>query len=149
MSTEKNKWIDAVGKLLQLTQDGDLEWKPRDPPAYLNVQPDRKRVDVAYEARYKDRRLRLYELMYKVEKPRESVTSAFTHPALASAIGSAFNQPEYPYWTKRTVLELLDQSGFGAWTFPTTEVLDDLLTAVRYQAAGVKQFLDEILAAAS
>lgn len=143
MATEKNKWIDAVGKLLQLTQEGKLEWKPKDPPSYLNLQLDLKRVDVVYEAGYNKRKLRLYQLAYKVEKPRDT-------PGTIN-IRTFFNQsePEYPYWTKRTVLELLDQSGFGAWTFPETEFLDDLLAAVRYQAAGVKQFLDEILAAAS
>lgn len=149
MATEKNRWIDAVGKLLQLTQVGELEWKPKDPPSYLNLQPDRKRVDVVYEGRYNDRKLRLYQLMYKVEKPRDA---AGTFAIRALAVGSIFNQPEYPdypYWTKKTVLELLDQSGFGAWTFPETELLDDLLAAVRYQAAGVKEFLDEILAVAS
>ena len=142
MATEKNKWIDAAGKLLQLTQDGKLEWKPRDPPAYLNLEPDRKRVEVVYEAKYKDRKLRLYQLSYKVERPRNSL-SAFKD------LAAYVNPPDYPYWTRKTVLELLDQSGFGAWTFPETEVLDDLLTAVRYQAAGVREFLNEILAVAS
>jgi len=141
MATEKNRWIDAVGKLLRLTQEGELEWKPKDPPPYLNLQLDRKRVDVVYEARHKDRRLRLYQLMYKIEKPTDSFA------ALTGA--TIFNQRQYPYWTNEVVLELLDQSGFGAWTFPETELLDDLLAAVRYQAAGVKEFLDEILAVAS
>jgi hypothetical protein len=142
MATEKNRWIDAVGKLLQLTQDGALDWKPKDPPSYLNLQPDRKRVEVVYEAQYKDRRLRLYQFSYKVEKPRSSL-GAFKE------LSAYLERPDYPYWTRKTVLELLDQSGFGAWTFPETEVLDDLLAAVRYQAAGVTQFLDDILAAAS
>jgi hypothetical protein len=142
MATEKNKWIDAAGKLLQLTQAGKLKWEPRDAPAYLNLEPDRKRVEVVYEAKYNNRKLRLYRLSYKVEKPRSSL-SAFKDLALY------VNPPEYPYWTTKTVLELLDQSGFGAWTFPETEVLDDLAAAIRYQVAGVKEFLDEILAVAS
>ena len=143
MATEKNRWIDAVGKLLQLTQADELKWQPKDPPAYLNLQPDRKRVEVVYETRYKDRRLRLYEFSYKVEEPRTSALSGLRE------LGAYLNRPDYPYWTKKSVLELLDQSGFGAWIFPETEVLDDLLAAVRYQAAGVTQFLDDILAAAS
>lgn len=142
MPIEKNKWIDAAGKLLQLTQDEKLEWQPRDPPAYLNLEPDRKRVEVVYEAKYKDRKLRLYQFSYKVEQPRTSL-SAFKD------LATYVNPLVYPYWTRKTVLELLDHSGFGAWTFPETEVLDDLAAAVRYQAAGVKEFLDEILAVAS
>jgi hypothetical protein len=142
MPIEKNKWIDAVGKLLQLTQDGKLRWQPRDAPAYLNLERDRKRVEVVYEAKYNNRKLRLYQFSYKVEKPRSSL-SAFKD------LSAYINPPEYPFWTTKTALELLDQSGFGAWTFPETEVLDDLAAAVRYQVAGVKEFLDEILAVAS
>ncbi len=142
MPNDRNKWIDAVGKLLQLTQDGHLEWEPRDPPAYLNLQPDRKRVEVVYEAHYKDRTLRLYQFSYKVEKPRASLSAL-------RDLGAYFDQPDYPYWTSKTVLELLDTSGFGAWTFPETEAIDHLLIAVSYQVAGVKEFLDEILAVAS
>jgi hypothetical protein len=148
MSTEKNKWIDAVGRLLELTQTGELRWSPQDPPSYLNLQPERQRVAVVYETRYNERKLRLYQLMYKVDKPIEtSGTSGFSGYSVASMFKQT--EPHYPYWTKKTVLELLDQSGFGAWTFPAMEVLDDLLAAAQYQAAGVREFLNEILAAAS
>jgi hypothetical protein len=146
MTSEKNKWIDAAAKVLELTQEHELEWIPQDPPAYLNLERDQKRVEVVYEARFKERRLRLYQLSYRVERPRFDPTS------LTAKISSVFepsSEPHYPFWTKKTVLELLDQSGFGAWAFPETSVLDDLLSAVRYQVAGVKDFLDEILAAAS
>lgn len=30
MPTEKNKWIDAVGKLISLTQERKLLWRPTD-----------------------------------------------------------------------------------------------------------------------
>ncbi len=147
MTTEKNKWIDAVGKLLQLTQERKLKWEPRDAPAYFNLQPDRKRVEVVYETKYNEKKLRLYQMSYKVEKPR---SDQYSISALRD-FGGFLNQgqPDYPYWTKKTVLELLDQRGFGAWTFPEIDILDDLFDAVRYQVAGVREFLDEILAAAS
>ena len=143
MATEKNKWIDAVGKLLQLTQGRRLEWEPRNPPAYFNLERERKRVEVVYEAEYKEKRLRLYQVSYKVDKPK----SLDVLKELGAYLGHT--ETQYPYWTKKTVLELLDLSGFGAWTFPETEVLGDLFTAVQYQVAGVREFLDEILAAAS
>lgn len=139
MPSAKNKWIDATAKLLELTQQGRLVWDPQKPPDYLNSQADR-RVDVVYKTEYKDKVLRLYELRYKVERPDYS--------AITSA--SIFDyQREYPYWTKRTVLELLDQDGLSPWAFPDTSVLDDLLASVRYQVSGVKSFMDEILAEAS
>jgi hypothetical protein len=137
MSTEKNKWIDAVGKLLTLTQEGQLAWTTSEPPASLNSLPH-KRVDVIYQTRYKERDLRLYELHYKVEKPKGPLVN----------ILNQFDDRQYPYWTKITVLELLDENGLSAWTFPNMEVIGHLLAAVKYQVAGVKDFLDEILAEA-
>jgi len=59
-----------------------------------------------------------------------------------------YDNTQYPYWTKITVLQLLDENGLAAWTFPETEVLNHLLEAVKYQVTGVKDFLDEILAEA-
>ncbi|HXT63133.1 MAG TPA: hypothetical protein VN696_08865 [Pyrinomonadaceae bacterium] len=149
MASEKNKWIDAVAKLLQLTQDRKLKWDPHSPPAYLNLQSDRQRVEVVYETRFNEKPIRLYQTTYKVERPRRDPYS-FTTSLRLNQIGG-FEQPEldYPYWAKKTVLELLDESGFGAWTFPQSDVLDDLFDAVTYQVAGVKEFLDEILAVAS
>ncbi len=138
-SEKKNKWIDAVGKLLQLTQQGSLKWKPIKPPAYLNSAPNDSRVDVVYDTDYKDRVLRLYEKRYKIQKP---------NPVFAT-ISVFADEREYPYWSSKTVLELLDENELSPWAFPNSQVLDDLLDAVRYQVSGVKDFLNEILAEAS
>lgn len=140
MATEKNKWIEAVGKLLELTQDRELVWQTRNPPTYLNAQTEYRRIDVVYETQYKERTLRLYELKFKVERP---------NPLFAAAGASIFDQRQYPYWARKTVLELVDQNGLSAWAFPEIDVIDHLLPSVQYQVAGVKEFLDEILAAAS
>lgn len=137
MSTGKNKWIEAVGRLLQLTQNRELIWRTLDPPPDLNGHPEDKRVDVVYETQYGDRTLRLYELKFKVESP---------HPFIR--VASVFDLREFPYWTEKATLELLDQKGLSAWKFPDMDVIDHLLTAVRYQVVGVKEFLDEILVAA-
>ena len=137
MSTERNKWIDAVGKLLQLTQDGELKWEAHQPPAHLIDRPD-KYVEAVFVTNYKDRTLRLYELHYKLE-----ITTGY--PIGSFLIGS--RKPEYS-WHKQTALELVDKSGLSTWTFPETEVLDHLLAAVRYQVTGVKDFLQEVLTGA-
>ena len=135
---KKNKWIDAVGKLLQITQQGTLKWDPAKPPAYLSSEARDSRVDVVYETEYKDRTLRLYEKRYQVQKP---------NPLFSAT--SVFDQREYPYWTSKTVLELLDENELSPWAFPNSQVLDDLLDAVRYQVSGVRDFLNDILAEAS
>jgi hypothetical protein len=49
-------------------------------------------------------------------------------------------------WRKAVVLEFIDDNGNGLWAFPSVEALNDLMSAVQYQAAGVKDFLTELLA---
>lgn len=134
MATEKNKWVEAIGRLLKLTQDGQLIWKSGRPPEHLTNQADRH-VDVVYEASYKDNTLRLYELSFRVDEP---------DPLTAASVGILWKR-KYPYWASTTVLELVDYNSLGTWTFPHTEATSHLLSAVRYQVAGVEDFLSEIL----
>ncbi len=42
-------------------------------------------------------------------------------------------------------LEIIDDDGTALWTFPPVSGLDDLLSSVRYETAGVKEFLDDII----
>jgi len=42
-------------------------------------------------------------------------------------------------------LEIIDDNGTALWTFPPVSGLDDLLSSVRYETAGVKKFLDDII----
>ena len=62
MPTEKNKWIDAVGRLITLTQERRLIWR-----ASYEFDSDNPRT--VYEADYADKILRLrgYSKLYLVE----------------------------------------------------------------------------------
>ena len=42
-------------------------------------------------------------------------------------------------------LEIIDDNGTVLWTFLPVSGLDDLLSSVRYETAGVKEFLDDII----
>jgi hypothetical protein len=81
------------------------------------LPPDTPNVEsVAYEASYAGKRLRIHE------------------------------QPETQFRNRRIVLELVDENGRELWEFPQSGALDDLWSTVRYEAAGVRQLLDELLA---
>jgi hypothetical protein len=62
MSNEKNKWIDAVGKLISLTQERKLIWRTRN-------EFESDEVRTIYEADYADKVLRLrgYHSLYLVD----------------------------------------------------------------------------------
>jgi hypothetical protein len=120
MSTERNKWIDAIGKLITLTQERKLGWRsyPSEGyPALVGL------VDVVYDADYNGKTLRLYESKSRVSR-------------------GMFPDSE---WESEAVLDLVDSTGLSFWTFPHTEATEHLLAAVKYQVAGVGEFLEELL----
>jgi hypothetical protein len=132
MSTEKNKWVDAVAKLISLTQEGDLKWTVQEPPPSFSKRPN-SRVEVVFTTKYGEKNLRLYE-----KRVQEEVID--------------FNEFEMRMvptvvWKKIAVLEFIDADDNSLWSFPDVEALNDLVSAVQYQVAGVKEFLTELLAA--
>ena len=129
MAEKKDKFVEAVAKLIKFTQDGKIEWRSAE------LVPDDIKVESVFSAEYKDRLLRIYKFVYKVEEPSpfDISRSIFTH------------KKEYPYWAASVTLEFIDRNGLSLWKFPYTNALYDLLQAVQYQVAGVDEFLDEII----
>jgi len=131
MSTEKNKWVEAVAKLIQLTQQGELKWTIDEPPPSFSRRPN-SRVEVVFVTNYGEKNLRLYERRFQEE----------------FIDFDEFEMRAVPKtdWRKAVVLEFVDDNGNSLWAFPSVEALNDLMSAVQYQAAGVKDFLTELLA---
>ncbi len=124
MSSERNQWVEAIGKLLTLTQHRELKWRSNYPREPLAVHPGAK-VDVVYETEYKGKMLRLFESRFRVER-------------------GIFSRLD---WESEAVLQVADSSGLSAWTFPHSDITEHLLAAVRYQVAEVGHFLEELLTA--
>jgi hypothetical protein len=123
---EKNRWVDAVTRMIELTQQGKLIWSVE----YIPAPDDGDRTMVAFLARYKDKLIRLYKGRIRLE-----------YDDLARVRETMFPSPT---WATKIVLEFVNTDGETLWTFPEVEALSDLLSAVQYQVAGVGDFLDEI-----
>ncbi|MEK6299240.1 MAG: hypothetical protein AABO41_00835 [Acidobacteriota bacterium] len=134
MTSEKEKLIEVIVKLIRETQEGKIRWDIKEPPASLKLDVDAA-VDLAYETEYKGKRLRLYKENYVVERGLIQ-----RDPILDNLLGT-----KYPHWAANIMLEITDEKGKTLWTFPDVNGLDDLLDSVEYQAAGVSDFLDEIV----
>jgi len=133
MSEKQNKWVEAITKLIKLTQEGNLIWSPK---TGMDANREDYRVDTFFVSKYKNKILRLYKCNYRIDEPGplSQITSIFSD-----------TKRKYPYWTSSITLEFIDDVGNTIWTFPYSNVLKDLLEAVRYQVAGVDDFIKDIL----
>jgi len=136
MANEIDKIINAIVKLNNLTQDGKIKWRTIQPRPSLNRDKD-SIVDLVYTAKYNNKRLGLYENKFKVENA--------PYASLSGSLDSIFGSVKYPHWQTRVVLEFIDEDGNNLWTFPEVQGLNDLLSTVKYQIAGVDEFLDSFL----
>ena len=121
MSEKKDKWIDAVAKIIKLTQEGKIIWKTAEP----HSTPSYETIRISFVTDYKDHVLRLYEKDVK-----------HTGPAIGLAGG---------YVETETVLEMVDQDGVGIWAFPSTSAIENLMSAVRFQVSRANDFINDIL----
>ena len=115
MTTESEKLIDAVVRLIKGTQEGKISWTVKKQTVFPSIEPEENEPNIVYEAEYRNRRLRLFEVNNQFSAGR------------------------------RTILKIIDDSGTTLWLFPEISGLDDLLSSVRYQTADVKKFLDDII----
>ena len=133
MTEKQSKFVEAVARLIKLTQDGELMWESSKPSAEL--ERDGIKDESVFISRYKDRILRLYKYSYRVDEPGLFDISTSFFPI----------KVKYPYWASSVTLEFIDDNGFSLWKFPFTNALNDLFQAVQYQFAGVDEFLDKLL----
>lgn len=130
MEKRKDKWIEAIAKLTKMTQDNTLKWRSCEVPDFLKNLENVK-VEIMYQTKHKDKWLRIYEKRVK---------------ELSPGTGFAFVGFEKKYvWVTYTVLDFTEPSGASLWTFPEIKGLGNLLNAVRFQVAGVKDFLKDLL----
>lgn len=142
----KERTIDAVAKMIQLTQEGKLVWKEAnninlDQFPHLSDVADLTLLNV-FETEYHDTRLRLYKYKY---------TNAHKTDILIRQEGSSImnfyydKERENVRWHIEVALEIVGQNNTGLWSFPDVNILDDLFLVVQQQVAGVKRLFEELL----
>ena len=90
---------------------------------------------ITFITRYKNKILGLYERRSKIE----------TMPTGSLGLISASIFNIIPSnWNTGVVLEFIDEKGNNIWTFPDVKGLRDLLNSVKYQIAGVDDFLNDL-----
>ena len=115
MPTDSDKWVQAIAKLTELTQQGKLEWEIQEDESNTSV------VGPSYFAEHQGKILRLRRVKVEYE------------------VGYSY---ETGYEVN---LEFVDLDKQSLWTFPDTAGLWELYSAARYGTAGVSDFLDSLL----
>lgn len=123
MPESKNKLLDTLTRMIELTQQGRLRWDFHpEIPTHRIVNP----ISAVFYATYNQKVLRLYQMVVGVD-PR------------------AVYNVEIPEDDKRIVLEFIDWNGDTLWSFPQVAALNDLFAAAQYQVAGVSEFMDSLM----
>jgi len=137
MTEAVDRELEAILKLIKLTQEGDLKWRSSQPWGDL-IQSDARTFASVFVCDFEGKKLRVFFERNRKDKPSsvESMFSSF------SVINDA---KSYPFWVKTSVLEITNSEGQTLWRFPHKPATADLLKAVQYQVAGVKDVIDSLL----
>lgn len=136
MEESTDRELEAILKLIKLTQDGTLKWQPVTQSGDL-VETSAVKYANIMTCIYDDKLLRIYSEKKLKDKPNK-LERMLT--------GSLLDEERsYPYWASTSVLEISNDKGQSLWRFAYKPAIKDLLNAAKYQASGVKDFLDNIL----
>ena len=135
---EKIKWSDVVSRMITRTQHGEIRWQSVTP--YGTVTAEKNRTSAVFRASYKGKTLRLYER----NVPETELDLGEEGNPLTALNAGLFGRRYKTVWTPEVVLEFIDDKGETLWNFPQVSALDDLLSAVQYQAAGVNEFIGSL-----
>jgi hypothetical protein len=118
---EQDKFVALVARLNELTQEGKLKWSAVYNPEELGLGTDKK-VKLVFQTFYKNKTLRIYHEDFK----------------------TWYEEDRY-VWASRIVLTFVDIGAQSIWEFPNVAGLGDLYESVRYQQAGVDEFINDVL----
>lgn len=131
----------AIGKLIELTQKGDLTWRPVALTELSKRLPPSERLECAFHSDYKGKGLVIYKVHFSVDVQRGGGIGILGN-VYQSVYGVGRTEER---WVESVRLELTDAHRNVLWRFPAVAAMTDLLEAVQYSAAGVKEFVDSLL----
>ncbi len=111
-------------RIIEFTKQKKLEWQRFTPPK----DPDEGEILDAYRARFDDHLLGLFRI-----GPRRSKSP------LGLALESLYD------YTAIIRLSLIDDRGRELWVLSKAQVLKDLLSVVRFEASGARDFVEKLL----
>jgi hypothetical protein len=136
MEDLNDRELEAILKLIKLTQEGVLKWSVAQPNGDL-IANETTRYSNVMTCYYNEKLLRIY-----FESKQKDAPSPLEKMISSGILGKV---DTFPQWVKSPVLEISNEQGQSLWRFPYKSATQDLINSAKYQVAGVKDLLDNIL----
>jgi hypothetical protein len=136
MKPDKNIYVDAIAKLINLTQNKKIKWSASDTSYLLDKYPSYIFENV-FIAKYKEKYFRIFKSYQKAHSMADSLLSGF------SLSGSSSTSKMRTI--TQVVLEIIDEKGKSIWEFPNLNIIEELLSCVIFQASGVNDLLNDLI----
>lgn len=128
MAKQDEKLVTLIAKLIELTQESSLEWKVV-PASKSSETGYTKVIGAVFEASYMGKTLRIYKKKNDNTEENHMFNMFLAQPSYSIAIE----------------LEFVDKHGNSIWSFPRITGIVDLYKAITYKAAGVDEFINDLL----
>jgi hypothetical protein len=130
-TSEEELWIDAIARMIELTQNGEIKWEPGENPA-----PGRGDLTTPpYFAVYKDR-------TYRLQGRWVESTTTVPNPFLPDTLRKFLGQPRD---REAITLDMVDREGRSLYRVPSVSPIRDLLNAVQRQTADPDAAIRDLL----
>ncbi|MDM8554134.1 hypothetical protein QUF75_05335 [Desulfococcaceae bacterium HSG7] len=139
MEEKRDKNIEAIAKIIELTRANSLKWH-----SVNNLDVQKKSNDIisyVFSTSYKKKILRIFKRQYQGRYQDINTLAIFAR--IASPI-SASKKSELR-WYEEVILELVDGKGTSLWAFPKEDILNDLLKTIKYKVSGADDLINSLL----
>lgn len=137
MPEERNPYLETILKLVELTQDGKLEWHSPSKEETIEPRPG-VMIESIFISKFKNTNLRIYRRRISSQK-----ANAFF--GLGKIVPNVYNAETNTFEISEVILDIIDDEGRVLWQFPKLNALNDLFTSAQYQVANVKGFVKSVL----
>jgi len=120
MKVKRDKIIEAIAKIIELTRANILSWDAVNSTA-VKEKNSNDIISSVFSTLYREKKLRIFKRQY-----------------LSHYQGSID-------WFEEVVLEIVDTQTSSLWTFPKEAIINDLLRTIKFKKSGADDFIDSLL----
>ncbi len=120
MKVKRDKIIEAIAKIIELTRANILRWNAVNSSA-VKEKNSNDIISSVFSTPYKEKILRIFKRKY-----------------LSHYQGSID-------WFEEVVLEIVDDNGNSLWTFPKEAIINDLLQTIQFKISGADDLMNSLL----